>query len=172
MKFLLLLVSMAVWFPWYVYGAQVEVAVPLKTFDGARISVARLVEGECWKEYHGGSLCLKRALTYAHADIEGSKNVGFIGSNLFAIFRSGPFWSRIGAGLGIFHGPKDRIRSKWDFNISIQYGAQISENIGFFFGWEHFSNGRSFAERLGLKRYWPDYNDGGNTLLFGVVVKW
>lgn len=158
--------------PALAWGIDLEFGAPTRALDGARISVGRLVEGKCWAEYYDGELCLKRGVLFAHAVIKGSENVSFLGDNIFIVFRGGPYWSRLGVGLGVFDGQTERVRTSWDFNLSVQYGFMVADALGLTIGWDHWSNGRSFAERLGMGHYWPDHNDGGNTLLFGVVIKW
>ena len=169
---LILAVLVALFWPVVVWGIEMELGVPTRALDGARINVGRLVEGGCWAEYYDGDLCLKRGLLFSYAVIEESENVMFMGGNIFIVFRGGPYWSRLGVGLGFFDGQTERVRTRWDFNLSVQYGAMVADALGLTIGWDHWSNGRSFAERLGLGHYWPGHNDGGNTLLFGVVIKW
>lgn len=154
------------------WGLDLEVGVPVRSLDGARITVMRLVEGDCWILLAGG-LCIQRGGLLANAEIKDSENVQFLGGNIFARFNGGDFWSRIGFGWGVFSRKvEEKIRSRWDFNISIQYGAMVLPRLGLTIGWDHWSNGRSFAKKLGLEDVWPDFNDGGDTLLAGVIWRW
>lgn len=150
------------------WGVDLEVGLPVRSLDGAKISVLRLVENECWFQLAGG-LCVKRGVAVAKANIEESEDVTWLGGDVFSVFRHGPFWSRIGFGFGIFDRTTEKIRSRWDFNISIQYGAMVLPRLGLTIGWDHWSNGRSFAKKLGLEDVWPDFNDGGDTLLAGAI---
>ncbi|HEC61576.1 MAG TPA: hypothetical protein ENI27_04910 [bacterium] len=154
------------------WGMELELGVPVKTLDDAKISVFRVLPDGCFRRFYRESLCLHTGLTFARIDIKDAESVHFLGFSTFAKFRSGPFWNRIGFGIGVFDKRTEEVKAKWDFNLSIQYGIMVAESVGLTIGWEHLSNGRSFAERLGLDNLWPDYNDGGNALLLGVVMKW
>ena len=153
------------------WGVQLELGVPVKTLDDAKISVFRVLPDGCFRRFYRESLCLHTGLTFARIDIKDAESVHFIGGNVFGKLRAGPFWSRIGIGFGVFDKRTDEVKAKWDINLSIQYGIMVADSVGLTIGWEHWSNGRSFAERLGLDGLWPDYNDGGNALLLGLVVK-
>ena len=147
-----------------VYGQQVELGLPMQATKGLKMTVHRLLF-PCWMSSHSGALCVRPGLVLIDGDVEAGENVLFLGGSLFAEFRADPFWSRIGFGFGIFNRKTEQVRSQWDFNLTVNYGVWVTESIGLAVGWEHLSNGRSFASRLGLGRYWPDHNDGGNALL-------
>ena len=153
------------------WGISLEYGVPVKTMHGVRTSVLRVLPGDCFRRFYRESLCLEYGLLLAKMEVDRGENLWFAGADIFARFRSGPFWSRVGFGFGLFDQKTEEVRSQWDFNLTIQYGVWIWD-IGFFMGFDHWSNGRSFAERLGLGDYFPEHNDGGNAALFGVVLKW
>lgn len=158
------------------HAETLELGYPVKTLDNAEISVYRFtlgsLNGKCWSNYYEGRLCVFPGILLAHASIKNAEDVNFLGVNLFAQFQAGPFWSRYGVGLGLFDKTTKEIRSSWDVNLSIQLGAIVYKRVGCFLGWDHLSNGRSFAVNLGLEKYWPSNNDGGNTLIAGCLVFW
>lgn len=167
-KFLTLLV-IALLVPFVANALELELGLPIKRVNGVEATIVRVNSGECWN--HGDGLCIYPGVLFTEVDIDGGENVRFLGADIFARFNGGPYWSRIGFGFGFFDRKTDEIRSAWDFNLSVQYGARMSKSMGGYVGWEHWSNGRSFAEKLGLKSLWPDHNDGGNAFIIGIVVK-
>ncbi|MCH8313796.1 MAG: hypothetical protein IID17_12520 [Nitrospinae bacterium] len=152
------------------WGISLEYGVPVRVLGGVSVSVLRVLPGDCFRRFYRESLCLEYGLLIAKMEVDGGEDLYFGGGDVFARFRSGPFWSRIGMGFGFFDRKTAEVRSQWDFNLNVQYGIWFWD-VGIFIGWDHWSNGMALADKLGLD-FWPEHNDGGNTLLFGVVVKW
>lgn len=169
MRVAVIAVVLFVWSP-LAWGLDYEFGIPAKKIDGLSASVIRVVPEDCWAAFWLGSMCLQNGIVFADMKIKDGEDVRFLGVDTFAKFLAGPFWSRIGFGFGFFDRKTEEVRSRWDFNITSQWGFRWLNGIGVFVGLDHWSNGRSFASRLGLKNLWPEHNDGGNVMLVGLIL--
>lgn len=183
-KMCFLVTLFAIIFSAFVFGETIELSAPAKKWDGVYIWSARYTtdgQDSCyWKHYD--SLCGSWGVTFALIDGKeknGHKieNVNYLGLDLYLRFKGGPFWSRVGFGLGVFDRRTEDVRSGWDFHLSWQLGYMALKNLGIHIDYGHWSNGASFAEKLGIEGAWPKdengdtINDGGDTLGIGLTYE-
>ena len=150
-------------------GSTLELGIPVKSFKGNSISV---IEWTALEKKNCSPVCSYWGGQLAHAELKNGESVNFFGIIRYFELRGGGYWTRLGFGWGLFNHRTENIRTSWDFNISNQFGYDFLGDWGGYVGFEHWSNGRSFAERLGLGDLWPEYNDGGNQFMFGVRHYW
>lgn len=157
-------------------GAEtLEISVPYKKINDVAITTFRFTTGgigTCQWRYYDGDLCVFWGVHYLEIKTpDPDFDIKFFGVDVYARMRAGPIWQRLGFGFGFFSDTDENIRTPWDFHLSYQAGIMIYKSIGFHAGIDHWSNGRSFAEYLGLDSLWPKYNDGGNAINVGLTYK-
>lgn len=173
MKFLVSLMLLLFILMPTVFADTFEFAVPVKKQDGAYTwTTSYTTDGQnsCYWKYYNGTLCGSWGTTFVRVDgKDGMENINFLSVDVYARFKGGPFWQRIGFGVGLFDRRTEEVNQSWDFHISWQLGVMWTKNLGVHLGIDHWSNGRSFAEKLNLDYYWPDTNDGGDRIAIGVT---
>ncbi len=149
-----------------VHGEVLSLGAPIKNFDGNKIWVFEWAPNDFTK---CKPICTYTGLHIAYTSMIGdAKDITFVGVTRYFELRGGGFWNRLGFGFGIFDKQSEEIRVPWDFSISVLNGFDFWKNWSMFIGFQHWSNGRSFARNLGLRRYWPEHNDGGNSGVLGI----
>lgn len=157
-----------------------ELTAPVKNWNSAYIWLVAYTTGgqeSCYWKYYD-SLCGSWGFTFARVDGKnGIENINFLSIDKFVRFKGGPFWQRLGFGLGFFDRRTETIQQGWDFHLSWQLGYMFTKSFGIHTDLNHFSNGASFAKVLGIENFWPQdkngetINGGGDTLGLGITVE-
>ena len=156
-----------------------EIIIPVKKWDDVSINLVKYTtdgQRSCYWRYYD-SLCGSWGVTFAQVNgHKGIEDINFLGVDYYLTFKGGPFWQRMGFGVGLFDRRTDEVRQGWDFHLSWQLGGMFTKNFGGFVGIGHWSDGASFAKVLQIDQFWPHdengeiINDGGDTL--GIGIRW
>ena len=117
-------------------------------------------------------VCLFPGLSTGQLNFEAvGESVYWVGADVYARIAGGEYLSfRWGFGFAKFdRAIKNELENTWDFHVSMQSGWKISEAITIIMTLHHWSNGLAFARQFGVDGFWPDTNDGGNTLTLGII---
>lgn len=101
----------------------------------------------------------------------GTNSYIFTGFDLYARINNNWFYHKWGVGLSVFDKQDKHLPTPWDFHFSLQSGFN-NKYSNFFAAFHHWSNGRGYAEKIGIEKYWPDKNSGFNALTLGVLYEW
>lgn len=121
--------------------------------------------------FQEGGICFFPGLHVARViGLEQEPDVVLFGIDGYARVRGGPMSIRLGLGLSFVDKKvPEQMETPWVARLSLQ-GQWNYKDWFPFFNFSHWSNGRGGAERLGIERFWPQKNGGGNAFSLGFGV--